>query len=479
MTPRITVWVLVGLLCLAGTVSAMSSANYAINWNVIGGGGGGAGSSSYRIQSTIGLLGGSSGSTNFRLQGGFWQTMTPTDLSITVLSPDGGETYYLGSLLTMGWTYTGNPGTTVTIEVLKGGATLKTLTGIPIGSGGTGWYNVTIPGSTPLGSDYRIQVTSTSYPSCTDTSDGTFTISGPTITVRVPNGGETFYLGNTLPMNWTYTGNPGTTVNIEVLKGAATLKTLTGIPIGSGGTGWYNVTIPGSTPLGSDYRIKVTSTSNSAYTDTSDGTFTISVASSSSITVTTPNGGENWVQGSYHTIQWTYTGSPGTTVNIEALRGTTIVAVIPGISIGTGGSGSFGLTVPYSTPVGADYRIRVTSASNPAYTDTSNGPFTISPAIHVTSPDGGETFFLGDTLPISWTYTGNPGSTVNIDVYKGAILLKTLPGIPIGTGGSESIDVVIPSSTPLGTDYTIRVTSTSYPACTDASNGTFTISASG
>jgi len=39
--------------------------------------------------------------------------------------------------------------------------------------------------------------------------------------------------------------------------------------------------------------------------------------------------------------------------------------------------------------------------------------------------------------------------------------------------------VTIPASTPLGTDYLIRVTSGSFAACTDMSNGTFSISAAG
>ncbi len=397
---------------------------------------------------------------------------------ITVLDPNGGETFYLGAPLNMSWTYTGSPGTTVNIEVLKGAGTIATRPGIPIGSEGFGSFNVKIPASTPLGNDYRIRVTSASNFSYTDISDGPFTISGPTITVGVPNGGETFFLGNTLPMNWTYNGNPGTTVNIEVLKGAGTLATLTGIPIGSGGSGSYSVPIPASTPLGSDYQIRVSSTSYPTCTDTSDEPFTIGVDSSTSITVTTPNGGENWVQGSYQTIQWTYAGSPGTTVNIEVLRNSSTMAVIPGISIGSGGSGSFSLTVPYSTPVGADYRIRVTSASNPA-TDTSDGPFTISPAIHVSTPDGGENYKTGASLPMSWTYSGSPGSTVNIDVLKGAGTLATLTGIPIGSGGSGSYSVPIPASTPLGSDYKIRVTSTRYAACTDTSDNSFTISAPG
>jgi hypothetical protein len=280
-------------------------------------------------------------------------------------------------------------------------------------------------------------------------------------------------------MNWTYAGNPGTTVTIDILKGGATLKTLTGIPIGPGGSGSYSVTIPVSAPLGSDYQIRVTSTSYPTCSDLSEGPFTIGIDSSSSITVVEPDGGENWVQGSYQTIQWTYTGSPGTTVNIEMLRNATIMGVIPGISVGTGGSGSVSLTIPYSTPVGSDYRVRVTSTSIPAYNDTSDGPFSISPAITVVSPSSGENYPIGSLLPMGWTYVNDPGSTVTIQVLKGESVLKTLTGISIGTGGSRWYNVTIPASTPPGSDYSIRVSSTTYAACTDTSKGTFSISVPG
>jgi hypothetical protein len=402
-----------------------------------------------------------------------------TGPSITLTSPNGGETFYTGFPLIMNWTYTGNPGTTVNIDVIKGESVLKTLTGIPIGPGGSGSYSVTIPTSTPLGSQYMIKVRSASNASCSDTSDENFTISGPTITVTVPNGGETFSLGSPLPMNWNYHGNPGTTVIIEVLKGDTMLKMLSGIPIGAGGSGSYSVTIPAGTPLATDYRIRVTGSSNPASTDTSNGSFTISADTSSSITVEAPNGGEDWVQGSTHTLVWNYAGNPGTMVNIEVLRNATIMAMIPSISIGTGGSGSFSLKIPYSAPVGADYHVRVTSTSIPAYNDTSDGPFSISPAITVVSPDGGEIYPLGSLLPMGWTYINNPGSTVKIEVLKGESILKTLTGIPLGTGGSGWYNVTIPASTPLGSDYSIRVTSANYPACTDTSNTSFTISAPG
>ena len=397
--------------------------------------------------------------------------------SITVTGPNGGETFYQGSSLPINWTYTGNPGTTLDIAVIKGGFVLKTILGIPIGTGGFGSYSVTIPAGTPPGNDYTIQVTSASSLAYTDRSDATFTISGPTTTVTEPDGGETFFLGSTLPMNWTYQGDPGPKVDIAVMKGGFVLKTLTGIPIGTGGSGSYSVPIPAITPLGSDYTIKVTSSSNPACTDTSNSNFTIGVDSSSSITVVAPNGTENWVQGSSRSFQWAYTGSPGSTVNIEVLNGAAVMAVIPGIPIGTGGSGEFPLKIPFSTPVGTNYTIRVTSTSIPAYTDTSDGPFTISSAITVVSPNGGMDYPIGSDLPMSWSYAGNPGPTVNIDVLKGAAVLKTLTGIPVGSDGSGSRNVTIPAGTPLGSDYTIKVTSVSFAACTDTSDGVFGISA--
>jgi len=292
------------------------------------------------------------------------------------------------------------------------------------------------------------------------------------ITVAVPNGGEVYQIGDILPMSWTYTGTPGSTVKIDVFKGPTILKTLTGIPIGSSGSGSYSVTIPSSTPVGSDYKIRVTSTSNAAYTDMSDGPFTIVTESGTSIKLDSPNGGEIWTQGSTQVISWSSTGSPGPTVKIEVFKGTSILKTLTDIPTT---SGSISVPVPYSTPLGGDYKIRITSTNNAAYTDTSDAPFTIGSAIIVATPNGGETYPIGNTLTMSWTYNGTPGPTVNIDVYKGSGILKTLTGIPLGSGGSGSYSVTIPSATPLGADYSIRVTSSSYSACTDTSNGKFSI----
>jgi PKD repeat protein len=72
MTKEIVV--LLGLLCLFGTATAMGSTNFDLSWNVMGGGGGSITSPSYTMGSTAGLIAGFSASTNYKLQAGFWVT---------------------------------------------------------------------------------------------------------------------------------------------------------------------------------------------------------------------------------------------------------------------------------------------------------------------------------------------------------------------------------------------------------------------
>ena len=109
--------------------------------------------------------------------------------------------------------------------------------------------------------------------------------------------------------------------------------------------------------------------------------------------------------------QWHYTGDPGSTVKIEALRGDAVLATVASsYPIGSNGTGSYDLTFPYNTPLGSDYRIRVTRPnSNPAWTDTSDAPFTVSGDNGLSLPMEGS-FTIGSILPMGWTYAGYPGN---------------------------------------------------------------------
>jgi len=64
--------IVLGLLCILGTATAMSSTNYDLSWDVIGGGGGSSSSTTYGLQGTIGQIPGVLNSANYRIESGFW-----------------------------------------------------------------------------------------------------------------------------------------------------------------------------------------------------------------------------------------------------------------------------------------------------------------------------------------------------------------------------------------------------------------------
>jgi hypothetical protein len=181
-------------------------------------------------------------------------------------------------------------------------------------------------------------------------------------------------------IQWTYTGNPGPGVKIELLKGGGVNRTLTWFTsIGTGGSGSFNWSIPSTQVSGSDYQIRVTSATNAAYSDISDGIFTIVGPPPPTISVTSPNGGESFTAGSMQTIQWTYTGNPGPGLKIELLKGGGVATTISYFTwIGSAGSGSYNWFIPSTQASDSDYQMKITSATNSDYTDTSDSNFTIS-----------------------------------------------------------------------------------------------------
>ena len=203
----------------------------------------------------------------------------------------------------------------------------------------------------------------------------------------------------------------------------------------------------------------------------------------STLIVIAPNGGENWARSTTQTIRWNYTGSPGSFVNITLLKGGVFNRTInSSIPVGSSGSGSYNWLINSTQTLGSDYKVMVTSTTNSAYTDTSDNNFTISaPAISsitVTSPNGGETWARGVTQTIKWTYVGNPGSSVKIELMKGGVLNSTInSSTSIGINGSGSYNWLINSTQTMGTDYMVRVTSTTNPVYNDSSNANFNISA--
>ena len=394
------------------------------------------------------------------------------DSTLTLTSPNGGESWTAGTSQTIKWSYTGNPGSTVKVELVEAGGNPSTIIdSTPIGAAGSGSYTWAIPASQTPAGDYRVKITSGTY---VDASNADFTVAPvPTLTVTSPNGGESWLAGSTQTVTWTYTGSAGTMAQIDLIKGGANTSSIVkSTSMGSSGKGSYSWKIPGTLAPGADYRVKVTSTSNSAYTAQSAADFTID----STLTLTSPNGGESWTAGTSQTIKWSYTGNPGSTVKVELVEaGGNPSTIIDSTPIGAAGSGSYTWAIPASQTPAGDYRVKITSGT---YVDASNADFTVAPVptITVTSPNGGESWLAGSTQTVTWTYTGSAGTMAQIDLIKGGANTSSIvKSTSMGSSGKGSYSWKIPGTLAPGADYRVRVTSTSNGSYTDTSDADFTI----
>ena len=105
-----------------------------------------------------------------------------------------------------------------------------------------------------------------------NTANGSFTIGAPVIYVVTPNGGETWIRGTSNSITWNSEGIPGPNVKLELLKNGSAVGTVIPSTPNDGSHAW---SITSTRAPGTDYKIRVTSTSNSVYKDISDNNFTI------------------------------------------------------------------------------------------------------------------------------------------------------------------------------------------------------------
>ena len=78
----------------------------------------------------------------------------------------------------------------------------------------------------------------------------------------------------------------------------------------------------------------------------------------------------------------------------------------------------------------------------------------------MTSPNGGENWAKGTTKSIKWTKYGQPGANVKIELYKAGVLNSVISSI---TPNDGIYSWYIPVFQPIGTDYKIKISSTSEP----------------
>jgi hypothetical protein len=396
-------------------------------------------------------------------------TVTPP--TITVVTPNGGETWQASTTRTIAWTFTANPGTQVNIDLYKAAGWVRNIaSGLPIGSAGKGSFKWLIPyGQTP-GKDYTIRVRSNR--GFEDFSNANFTITPPTMSITAPNGGESWQAGTLHTIAWTFTANPGTVVSIELYKAGGWIRTIAnGLPIGTAGKGSLAWRVPSDLTPANDYKVRVHS--DRGFEVFSAQNFTITATG---ITVKAPSvAGIQWQMGTAHTIQWTFKLYSGEYVNIDLYKaGGWIRTIATGLLIGSDGTGSFSWLIPSDLTPAGDYKIRV--RSDWGFEDFSDNNFTLTPTgVTVVSPNGGQTWAVNTLQTIKWTFKPYSGEYVSIDLYKAGGWVRGIAGgLLIGDAGQGSFSWLVPANlTPAG-DYKIRVRSDW--GFEDYSDGNFAIS---
>ncbi len=201
---------------------------------------------------------------------------------------------------------------------------------------------------------------------------------------------------------------------------------------------------------------------------------TFGIPDEQSITVETPNGGENFLASGLETITWSSQGPVGT--DLEILYSLSDAYPVS-ISSSTLNDGSF-VWDPVAEIANNKVRIIIRSNSDPGIFDASNNYFSITsnpdPWITLVSPNGGESLYSGNSETIKWSSSSDAGANVKLEysIASGAPSCITTSTLNDGSYVWNPIPIIQSSV------LKIIVTSLDPPFASDQSDNYFSISSS-
>ncbi|MCH7772536.1 MAG: hypothetical protein IIA49_16220, partial [Bacteroidetes bacterium] len=368
--------------------------------------------------------------------------------------PNGGENWLTN--ISQDITWTDDISGDVKIELYKAEVFDKEIAAATPSDGSFTWN---IPGSVTTGSDYKIRITSVDQPILFDMSKANFTIFTGGITVSSPNGSESWQAGGSQLITWA--DNITENVIIDLYKGGVFHSV---ISTSTGSDGSRNWDIPYTLESGTDYKVMITSVDNpSTIFDFSDSDFTIIA---NQITVTSPNGGENWQVESSQVITWT--DNIEGDVEIQLFKGGIFLT---SISTSTASYGTMEWYIPFNLEPGFDYKVRILSLDNQGTFDYSDANFSIvGNQITLTSPNNGESWMIGSQQIISWI--DNLVRNVEIQLFKGGVFHSQIDN---STSSDNSFIWNISNTLEQGSDYKIKILSVNDGNIFDYSDEDFTL----
>jgi len=227
----------------------------------------------------------------------------------------------------------------------------------------------------------------------------------PAIDVTSPVAGDAWYVGDSENVTW---DSVGISSNMDIhysTNGTDWAPVATNIA-NSGTYNWNPIPNDPSTQAW----VRVRETGGGGVSDESDEFI---IAEQDSINVAAPVGGETWYYSTVENIEWTVGTAVGPgTVNLDYStdNGFSWISIDTSVAVG---SSPYPWTIPDEDSSNCLVRISQPSTS---ISGQSPAVFTIAPpTFTVTNPSGGETWYLGDSEIITWTYTDGISGNVDID----------------------------------------------------------------
>jgi uncharacterized protein (TIGR02145 family) len=183
-----------------------------------------------------------------------------------------------------------------------------------------------------------------------------------------PNGGESYYPGSGIAIQWESENNPYIRIEYSIDNGSNWNIITSATSASSGSFTW---TVPST--FSSSCRIRISKTGQPAISDITDGTFSI-IPIPPSVTVVSPNGGESYPGYSLQWIRWTSINVTNMGLSFSTDNGSTWNSIAENIPAS---DQAYSWTVP-NIPSG-QCRVRIRSVSDSTVTDISNATFSITP----------------------------------------------------------------------------------------------------
>ena len=148
---------------------------------------------------------------------------------------------------------------------------------------------------------------------------------------------------------------------------------------------------------------------SSTDTSTGDQAFT----GAGAVTLTSDNGGSTWPAGTARAVTWTTTGTVGTSVRIDLVKGTPGTTVQSVTAPSTAGTVTW--TPAAKLPTGSDYRVVLVAVSFPKLVDVSDAAVAVTGStLSLAEPDA--EWVSGVPRTITWTKTGAAGTAVALSL---------------------------------------------------------------